>query len=308
MAVEIVLDKIEERDVDFVVMQAFMKPWFVDFFLAYTGLCGAEVIHIEHSLTDPQFGESDITVIVEGNGTRHGLLIENKIDAKAMPEQQQRYRSRGKKGIQNESYSDFTVFLIAPQAYLDTNEEAGKYPNRISYEEMRELFYKQGDAFSVAVLERALKKQASGYVVQEVPSITKFWRELYRYSNVSGYEVEMYEGAGAKGGRSTWPQFRVPLKGTALYYKAKFGVVDLQFSGKKTEGQRLRQDLEFLRDEDMHWEDTGNSISLRIKVRDMDFTKEFSDYRDSGEVNLMLRAVERLRKLAVRLNDMGYIV
>ena len=43
MSVEIVLDKIEERDVDFIVMQAFAKPWFADFFLEHTECPETEV-------------------------------------------------------------------------------------------------------------------------------------------------------------------------------------------------------------------------------------------------------------------------
>ena len=187
MAVEIVLDKIEERDVDFIMMQAFTNSLFVDFFLSHTDWVGAKVVRVIHSLTDPQLGESDITVIVEKNGNRYGLLIENKINAVAMPNQHLRYQHRGKKGVERGDYAEFAVFLIAPQAYLDTNDEAGKYANQISYETMRTEFSVHGDAFSVAVLDRALKKQADGYVVQEVPSITQFWCDLYHYCTHSGY-------------------------------------------------------------------------------------------------------------------------
>ena len=56
----------------------------------------------------------------------------------------------------------------------------------------------------------------------------------------------------------------------------------------------------------MHWEDTGNSISLRIKVKPIDLAEPFDDHME--EVDLMLRAVERLTALATRLNDIGYQV
>ena len=36
---------------------------------------------MEHSLVDPEFGESDLTVYVEMGDARYALLIENKIDA-----------------------------------------------------------------------------------------------------------------------------------------------------------------------------------------------------------------------------------
>lgn len=302
-----VFEKIEERDVDLVMMRSFAAiSGFANLFLRHTEWATANVIHVEHSFTDPELGESDVTVIVELNGTRYGLLIENKIDAIAMPNQCLRYQKRGEVGVAAGQYSDFAVFITAPQSYLDTNPEAAKYPNQITYEEMLEFFEEHGDEFESEAIRCAIKKKESGYMVQEIPSITLFWQKLYEYTCASNYTVEMYPAVGAKGSRSTWPQFRVPLQGTALYYKATPGVVDLQFSGKLNEGMRLKADLKPYLDEDMHWENTGGSISLRLKVKPMELRNPFEQYQE--EVELMMSAVERLTAVAVKLNDDGYAV
>ena len=64
-------------------------------------------------------GESDITVILQNQNTKIGLLIEDKINAIAMPEQCNRYSICGKKGIKNGDYKAFYVFIVAPEKYYN---------------------------------------------------------------------------------------------------------------------------------------------------------------------------------------------
>lgn len=85
---------------------------------------------LQHILSDLQ-GESDITMIVEKNNHKTGLLIEDKIDAIAMPNQRERYNIRGQRGIDNKLYDEFYVFMIAPLDYLKNNSEAHLYENQI---------------------------------------------------------------------------------------------------------------------------------------------------------------------------------
>lgn len=300
-------DKIEERDVDFVVMRAFAElSGFSTLFLKKIGYYSGSVVSIEHSFTDSELGESDITVILLIENKKFGLLIENKIDARAMKDQCSRYTQRGNKGINVGEYDEFAVFLVAPQSYIETNDEAQKYENRISYEDLVSFFVETRRTYDAEIIRVAIDKQAQGYILHEVPAITEFWKKLYTYCCASDKQIEMYAADGPKGPRSTWPQFKIPLKGTALYYKANQGVVDLQFSGKISDSLRLKTELAKFKGEEMHWADTGASLSLRIKVKPMDFKKTFEDY--SNEVILMLDAVEKLTVLAVKLNDIGYVI
>ena len=300
-------EKISERDVDFIIMREFAKsPEFADIFLNKVGRNGSKVTHIEHSMFDTELGESDITVIVKQNDSLCGLLIENKIDAQAMPEQYARYCQRGENGIKNQTYSDYAVFITAPQSYLDTNPEAQKYPYQISYETILDYFKSTNSPFECEIIRCAIDKQKSKYVVQEVPSITLFWNELYSYTQSSSFDVEMYPPKGAKGIRSTWPQFRVPLKGSALFFKSEKGYVDLEFSGKSYKASLLQTELSNYRKHNMHWWSTGKSLSLRIKVKPIDFTSPFNECID--EINIMLHAVEELTAVATKLNDISYVV
>ena len=301
-------DKIEERDVDFVIMRAFAEiPEFSTIFLSKIGVDNADIVSVEHSFTDNELGESDITVIALIENKKVGLLIENKIDAKAMPEQCARYTLRGNKGKSAGEYNEFAVFIIAPQSYIDSNNEAQKYQNRISYEELLQFFETANKTYDAEIIRAAIDKQAQGYTVQEVPAITDFWKKLYNYSCASDKQIEMYAVDGPKGLRSTWPQFKIPLKGAALYYKANQGVCDLQFSGKLHDTLRLKTELaKFIDTDIMHWADTGASLSLRVKTMTMDFKKPFECY--IAEIDTMLSAIEKLTMLAVKLNDIGYIL
>ena len=304
---KLTFDKIEERDIDFIIMRAFVEiSEFLSLFLKKIGYQSGVVTRVEHSFTDSELGESDITVVATIENKRVGLLIENKIDAKAMPEQSARYTYRGNKGIASEDYDEFAVFLMAPESYIEVNDEAKKYANKISYEELLRFFETTNRYFDTAIIRLAIEKQAQGYTVQEVPAITDFWKKLYDYCCSSDRKIEMYAAYGPKGPRSTWPQFKIPLKGAALYYKAKQGVCDLQFSGKLNDSLRLKTELAKFIDKDMHWADTGASLSLRIKTKPMDFKKPFDNYRE--EIDTMLNAIEKLTMLAVKLNDIGYII
>lgn len=116
---------------------------FLNLFLQKTGnaeLFSYKIVSEEVSLTDAVLGESDLTIVLEKDGRNVALLIENKIHAIARPRQYERYVERGEKGVREEQYSAFYVFLIAPAEYMKNNSSAAKYPLKVTYEECRELF------------------------------------------------------------------------------------------------------------------------------------------------------------------------
>jgi len=303
----IAFERIGERDVDLVIMRAFSAiPEFSALFFEELGWRGATITHIEHSVMDHEFGESDVIIKALYGDIRCALLIENKIDANAQPEQYQRYVERGEKGLRSQEYDCFEVFITAPKAYLDTDPEAQKYPHQLSYETMLGFFEKQGAEFESEIIRTAIKKKEDGYTLLEVKPVTEFWQKLHFYINESAFTVSMNAPVGAKGSRSTTVPFKIPLAGAMLFFKARHGFVDLEFTGKECESTRLKKDLlEYLED-GMQWEETGASLSLRIKVKPIDFRLPFEQAVD--EVNLMLSAVERLTTFAVRLNNRGYIL
>ena len=119
-----------ERDMDLLFVESVSTdPGFCSLLLNKTDLAGKpfQVLCAELSKSDSDLGESDITVVVDIEGIRYGLLIEDKIDAIAMSEQYDRYAKRGQKGVANNEYAGYDVFIVCPERYRNTNAEAMKY-------------------------------------------------------------------------------------------------------------------------------------------------------------------------------------
>ena len=131
-----------EHDMDMLILEEFTcSNKFAKIFLNKVGIDNAIVISTWQSKTDNELGESDMTVVFDCDGKKIALLIEDKIDAIAMPEQPSRYSLRGDKGIQDGDYDNYYVFIVAPRQYLDINEKAKEYPNRVSYEELKDVVF-----------------------------------------------------------------------------------------------------------------------------------------------------------------------
>ncbi len=78
-----------ERDIDYIIMEEFVSSkQFANIFLSKIGLTDSEILLLEHSKTDVELGESDITIIVKNGDVKHGLLIENslRLDVKRVQE------------------------------------------------------------------------------------------------------------------------------------------------------------------------------------------------------------------------------
>ena len=75
------------------------------------------VLSVELSATDPELWDSDITAVIKIDGIRLGLLLEDKIDAPAMPEQCNRYSMRAVKAMNADEYDEIFVFIICPKKY-----------------------------------------------------------------------------------------------------------------------------------------------------------------------------------------------
>ncbi len=87
---------VSERDMDLLFLEEMVSSQeFLNIFLSKINLPDATVCSVEQSKVDVEYGESDMTVIVEKSSNKYGLLIEDKIDAIAMPNQSGRYIARG---------------------------------------------------------------------------------------------------------------------------------------------------------------------------------------------------------------------
>lgn len=297
-----------ERDIDMVILEEFASSQeFCDIFLSKIGLAGVKVLELEHSKTDIELGESDITVIVQAGDKKHGLLIENKIDAIAQPNQCQRYFERGNLGVKNADYDNFDVFIVAPQKYINEDDEAMKYPNKVLYEELEVYFKEKTDVrskFKLVLIEQAIRHQKSGYKVVEVASVTDFWNMYIDYQEKNYPQLNSLNSRGPKGARSTWPMYKTVHKDVTIVHKMEKGYVDLSFRGGCDKINMLVSFLEEsigeIKKMGMTVEVAGKSAVLRKKVPVIDVFDSFNRYE--SEVEVGFKVLDLINDIALRLD------
>jgi len=296
-----------EKNMDLLFLEEFASsPDFLKMFLSKIYIESAKVIEIEQSKVHSEFGESDMTVIVEVNGKKHGLLIEDKIDAIAMPEQYERYVIRGNIGIENGDYESFDVFIIAPEKYLNDNIEAHKYPNQIKYEDCADYFRKQTDPrsfYKLQQIEFAINKQKNSYQVIEHAAVTDFWERYIAYQKEHYPHLWLSTSGGSKGSRASWPRYRVHIKGLYMLHKSEFGFIDLTFPncGERTVELKgvLEKHLGDLTEIGVSLHQTKKSAALRVVVPVLDFKQPFE--KVAVEVAKCFEGIEKLTAISERL-------
>lgn len=275
-------DSVYERDMDFLFMRklaqdkAFVRKFFLECKeLAEKHYDKADftVEKVAHSVTTED-GESDIEVILSVDGKRIALLIEDKIDAVAQPEQAERYNLRGQKTIERGDYDEFYVFIVAPQAYLNRNAEAGKYPHQISYEDILES---TEDKYEKAVISYALSA-ANVVRLPRSTVVTEFWDELYDYldENYPGvFRVHGHRGLerSAKPGQWITISCSDPFQ---IQIKSDRGFVDLELRGYTEKFAQFSKDNQALiEDRRLYIRTATESLAIREYIPTIDFTKTF---------------------------------
>ncbi len=275
--INVKIEKVLERDIDLLMINKFINTYYLlDYFLKKVDKYEYKLIDIEHSFKDNELGESDITLIAEKDDSKLGILIENKIDAIAMDLQPERYVKRGEKGVKDKKYDEYVIFIIAPQKYLDTNVNAKKYPNCISYEELATVM--KGDQYAFALLNKAIEEKENGYTVIEDEMVTKFWHRYYDFIKENYPKIKINEIEGPRGARAVWPELFTNNPKVKIMHKSDRGFMDLTFSNmgehidifNKYVSEDIINKYEIVR--------TGKSLSIRINVPVLDFKNEFDNY------------------------------
>lgn len=219
-----------------------------------------------------------------------------------MPEQCKRYFERGKIGIKNNEYETFYVFLVAPQKYYETHEEAKQYDNFVSYEEYKSYFESVNTTESllkVQQLSQALEKEKRQSNINFDENRNKFLREYLEYQKKNFpnlVNVNNPENCRAGG----WTRFSVVLKNAHILHKTNFGFIDLMFHNslsKQVYFDALEKYISKMGFENVKSVVTGKSISFRIQVPVIDFDKHF-DECNKNDLDKCFEACEKLTELA----------
>lgn len=308
---DFIFDDVCERDMDLLLMEEFAtSPTFLRLFADRAGIGACSVQSIQHSKTHPRFGESDIEVILADEKGRVGILIEDKIDAIAMPEQAARYFERGREGVQAKDYDRFIVFIVAPDKYLAENAEAQKYPNFISYEEILSYFEQSeshASEFKAAQIRTAISKQKKGYQVEEDPAVTEFWHRYAEYQKAEYPPLWLRYNGEVKGTNATWPRFDTVIRGLYFYHKTEFGCVDLTFDGYADRIPELEQTiLEVLGGKwgSFFLQRTGKAAALRLVVPVIDVHLPFES--QIKPIQKCYTALFQMSEFAKKLASSGF--
>ena len=294
---------ISERDMDLLFVESIITDSsFCRLLLAKTDLAETpfQVINAELSKSDSDLGESDITVVIEIEGIKYGLLIEDKIDAIAMPEQHGRYVKRGDKGIKTGEYDGYRVFIICPKKYYENNDEAKLYEHVLTYEECKQYFDGKKDilsAFRSRQIEQAIIKAKRPPVVNVDEKANTFLKHYISYQKEHYPSLDLSTREDKNG---WWTDFRTELGKVYINHKIREGFVDLTFPGASDKTDRAKAIAEWARQHkisDVTVVKTKKSVMIRIHVPQLDIEKGF-ECVDKDELDQCFNAVKELTDFA----------
>lgn len=303
------LQSVDERDVDFVLLEEFHSdPAFVRwFFEKVTGkpYNNGRFVGAWHSISDPCLGESDLTVVIESNDKRFGVLIENKIDALAQPEQAGRYSLRATNSKIAGEWHECATCIVAPERYLAVDQEAGKYDARITYEAIHDWLRRNTPEtkrrqFRLDIFAMAIKQHRRGRTRHVDERVAMFFREYWSFAEANFAELRMRRHTEAAA-NNTWADFRPEqlrkrYPHTYLYHKIDKGSVDIHFEGLREHLPRLQEANRNILIEGVELVARGRkTVALTVGVQPMKPTEPFTNQTELARI--ALKAAYRLNVL-----------
>lgn len=184
------------------------------------------------------YGETDLLVVYDaGDGARRALLIEDKIAAVFMENQDGRYRTRLAIGVRAGLWTSGATILIAPQKYLDA-AGAKDFDVRISYEDVltkvTEAPPTPRAAFKAAIIRSAVSKAAKPWTKVIDARLSAFYGDLIAHAKARNPEIPIPAVAQQRAPTSKWIVFGIPgwpKNRVFLEIKPHTGIVDLRITG-----------------------------------------------------------------------------
>lgn len=308
--------KIYERDMDLVLVEELesnleFRAWLVarvfgrDSYLKHLGA--------QHSVVDETNRESDVVFrfISDESGAEvaKAILIENKIDAIAQPNQGNDYRVRGQAGSDRNDWAEFKTCLMAPRQYIASTSDWRNFDEVISYEEILAFFAsrKMRDeryAWKTRLVETAIFKKVAGYSPVISDEATSFVKQYHEHAKA--YPRLQMAPPKPRPLGSTWISFRPDVlpKGTAIEHQLTAGWVKLLFHGASERLDTLREQLSPYLDPRMTIEQAGKSVAVSMKVPAIpSITMPFSKVMDEAEEGM--RAADALAAMIDTARNAG---
>lgn len=298
----LIVESVRERDIDFLIIEElYAGTGFEKLFLGAVDRPSFSFVKAHRSIVNSHLGETDIQVECrDEKGSILHLLIENKIDAIFQRDQYSRYMQRAQLLV-GPSISA-RVILVAPQAYIDSQDEFGY---SVSYETIMEWFKKRTDdiprsLYKAEIIRLAIEQERRGYQAVKDELVTAVWRQYHEYVVTHMPELAM-ERPGVKPSSSSFVYFHPEWlpKGMRLIHKMEKGYLDLELSGRAGEYETLMQRYASVLDEDTDFVVTNKSVCFRIEVPALSFEKNLDDQESA--MRAVVSGAARLKALVARL-------
>ena len=299
---ELKFSTLRERDMDLFFLEAMSSDSeFARLIVDRTKWAGQDFCleSIELSKTAVDLGESDITVIISVNSNQYAILIEDKIDAIAMPDQHGRYVKRGIKGVADAEYMDYDIIIICPEKYFNNNDEAKLYEHHIFYEEFEAYFKQKSDEINkvrLAQVQACINRAKKPPEVILNESVNSFFRNYRIYQKAKYPQLDLRTKESSNG---WWTYYTTRFGQAYIYHKMQEGFVDLTFPNAANHLDTANIIAKWLRDHGMKKVtalQTGKSASLRIEVPPLKVREPFEQTTEE-DIEECFRAIADLSEL-----------
>ena len=299
---------VHERDMDILFLESLASDTgFVNLVLGKSKFSGKEfqVLSAALSKTETDLGETDICVVLLIEDIRVGLLIEDKVDAIAMPDQYIRYRKRGEIAIARGDFDAYEAFIFCPQKYYKNNAEAKKYDHFISYEEIKAYFDSKNDVISNVrsqQLAQAIERAKKPPEVNVDEAANLFFNKYKAYQKEYYPDLDLRTSEKSNG---WWPHYSSRLGDVYIYHKRPEGFVDLTFPNAADKMDILQTMASWLRSHDVPnvvAVKTGRAAALRIEVPKMPLKAVFENI-DPSDIKKAFDAIQTLTDFANLIED-----
>lgn len=314
--------KIYERDMDLVLVEELESSNEFRIWLA-ARVFGIDryVSHLQaiHSVVDESNRESDVVYRFlahtdgrTGDPVPVAILLENKIDAVAQPNQGRDYRHRGNAGKDRGDWQDYRTCLVAPKSYVEVAHDRVNFDESISYEEILAYFASRKERderfrWKARLVGDAILKKKTGYTPTISEQATEFVLAYHQIA-MQFPRLQMPTPKPRPAG-STWISFRpdnLP-KGASIEHQVTAGTVKLFIQNAAGRLDELKELMRPFLSQEMDVEQAGKSVAVVIKTPVIaSLTQPFASVTDRALAGLkaadaLAAMVDTLRASGVRL-------
>ncbi len=311
--------KIYERDMDLVLVEELESNNEFRVWLA-ARVFGTDCFHSHlratHSVVDDSNRESDVVfrfLAQPGPGAsepiKAAILLENKIDAIAQPNQGRDYGRRADAGKDRGDWQDVRTCLVAPRAYLDDAHDRANFDESISYEEILAFFASRKERderfrWKARLVGDAIFKKQSTYSPVVSDAATAFVHAYHQQAQAFP-RLQMPAPRPRPLG-STWISFRPDVlpKSASIEHQVTAGAVKLMVPGAAERLDELDAMLRPLLLPEMEIVRAGKSVAVVVLVpRIESLAVPFASV--ASEAIAGLRAADALVALVERVHLAG---